>query len=727
VRIQRLSKPALFIIGSIMLLLGSTSYSKNLEQAKGFKIKAYMLQMATQSIPLKVIKKQVEIVADAGYNTIILQLCSTHRGSYQVTGPGEVKLRRCTKQQMMDLITYIRSLNLKVVIGVRAFTKSKGFCSGLAKKYPGIMTNPKTKTSFDKCLNPFYKFPDGRTAMEAVQLPVIDFAISLCGDKKPDFILLANDEGTADSIHQLASKHGTTAPELYAWFLNTCSDYVIKKGITPIMWGDMFLSKRLGKPGHGVIGFDHDSRLLKAKGCFNAEFLSKKHSILTSMNYLKNKDKIIIADWHYSPRPGGEFPTVDYFQKMGFKSVWGVTWYKDENIAQFSRYAYKKGCGGMLSCSFHTAVNNNVRYLYPITVYNAVCYYNNPLYVPPKVKSWHIETQNGVPVFNGKSTAFIQLQKPQGEFLFIATMPDSVKNASGYLELINSQEKLACLKAPFRYNKQKHEVTATFSLPLKKHSLPSYYSVRYNIILDKPKYIIQKTFQDAIIVSNKPAVTLADTKPGAQLNLDFSAVSKHDMKNRVFKPSGTYSSYFYVDVTSKKAKPEAGVLNCSWANKSFIFPADGFWDDLMKSGTKMTLEFKLDKFAKRKGFTSIVSYGEYHGGILVMLDGKNNLTVQLRNKTEGILRIKLPRVSLGKWYTLKLMLSKPDSKEKRTLKIYLNGKQKKNIVLRSKPGKPPFNFITIGCSVGRPRENIANLGKSRFYGSIRKISYEPLN
>ncbi len=721
--IMEIKNYKLFTIFLIFLFAGIITTMKASDHEKGFKIKAYMMQIVTARIPLKAYKNKVKCIADAGFNTIILQLASSRSGSYQITGPGKVELVNCSEKEFKDFIKYIRSFNMKIGIGIRAFTKNMGCCSKLARKYPGIISNSETKVSFDKFLNPFYKFPNGENAMQAVQLPVIDFAINLCGSKKPDFIFLANDEGSIDVLHKLASQNKTSASQLYAWFLNTCSDYIIHKGIVPVMWGDMFLSKRLGEPGHGVKGFKLDPRFLKIPGSYNAEFLSSSQSVLTAMIYMKNKDNIIIADWHYSPRLTGEFPGVDYFQKMGFKDVWGATWYNDKNIAQFSRYAYEKGCGGMMSCSFHTMFSPNAKHYFPITVYNAICYFNNPFYVPPKIKSWDVKF-NGKTVFNGNSTGIVKTAK-KVDLRFTAIMPGSANYASGYLEIFNSTKHKSHLKAPLYYNAKSHTLCGKLILPVNDLSLlPEHYALRYNIMLKNPRYVIQKTFQNGIIVTDKKMTVLSTLRPEAQLNLDFSTQSKNNMNNQVFRASGKYSGLLYFKNTTGSKAQEAGSLYCNTSTKSFIFPADGFWDDIMKNGTKMTVELKLNKKLKNNGFTYIIGFGGYDGGIPVLLDSKMRLAVQMRNTSQGLQRIILAKMIPGKWYKLELVLSKPDNLGRRTLDTFVNGNKHKRITLNTTPIPPISKVMSIACFFKRASESLARPVRKNFDGNIRKLTFE---
>ncbi len=86
-------------------------------------------------------------------------------------------------------------------------------------------------------------------------------------------------------------------------------NFLKARGITPVMWGDIFLRDN-HRPYVDALPKD-----------------------------------MVIADWHYDPALTQ--PSVDFYRDKGLQ-IWGSTFYHPANIARFSEQAYKKGSEGML-------------------------------------------------------------------------------------------------------------------------------------------------------------------------------------------------------------------------------------------------------------------------------------------------------------------------------------------------------------------------------------------
>lgn len=88
---------------------------------------------------------------------------------------------------------------------------------------------------------------------------------------------------------------------------------------------------------------------LKAKGCGMMIW----GDVLTRPGYREMIDElpkdIVITDWQYAPR--AEYPTVEFYQALGFPVV-GCTWYNPRNIFAFSSFAARCGVAGMLQTTW---------------------------------------------------------------------------------------------------------------------------------------------------------------------------------------------------------------------------------------------------------------------------------------------------------------------------------------------------------------------------------------
>jgi len=122
---------------------------------------------------------------------------------------------------------------------------------------------------------------------------------------------------------------------LAARHITKLRDYLKRKGVTAMMWGDMFLPA-----GHW-----------KGYSSCNGK---PPHNCHVAVDRLP-KD-VIVTDWHYAAHEA--FPSLDYFHKHGFKTIAAPAVYHHGNLVNFAREAKKAGSLGMLVTTWFRTPNH---------------------------------------------------------------------------------------------------------------------------------------------------------------------------------------------------------------------------------------------------------------------------------------------------------------------------------------------------------------------------------
>ena len=125
---------------------------------------------------------------------------------------------------------------------------------------------------------------------------------------------------------------GMPLHQLFAADVQRLSEFLKKRGVGVMMWGDM---------------------LLRPDEAFDAAHGGEPHNFWRARTLLPRD--IVIVDWHYQPAP--RYPSVKVFRKEGF-TVIGATWRNLDNIVGFSQAAKAAGAWGMLQTTW-TGFGNN--------------------------------------------------------------------------------------------------------------------------------------------------------------------------------------------------------------------------------------------------------------------------------------------------------------------------------------------------------------------------------
>ncbi|MBI5453820.1 MAG: family 20 glycosylhydrolase [Deltaproteobacteria bacterium] len=263
------------------------------EDYPGIRIRALHLPLISDSSYMKEVITRAAVLK---FNTVIIMADDmvVYRSHPELARPGAVPM-----ETLNDIVAHSRSLGLNVVPEIQLLTHQKDL---FKTAHPALMLNAHT---YD---------PD----KDEVYAIVFDLIDELADVFSPEYFHIGHDE--------VWGVHWATKPEVkdgdriltheaYARHINRVQEYLKRKNVKTIIWGDMFLHpsmfRRMSwKQLHGTDGFD------KALGLISKE--------------------VVIADYHYYDT--NDFSTMKYFQKKGFK-VFGSTWDRKKNIFSSARYA----------------------------------------------------------------------------------------------------------------------------------------------------------------------------------------------------------------------------------------------------------------------------------------------------------------------------------------------------------------------------------------------------
>ena len=314
-------------------------------------------------------KKVAEKAAALGYDTVVLMFFG--RVSLDC-GVGDGVF---SKQDTQKLINYItRDLKMTVIPEIKLLAKSeRTYGKNFVKNNPDFFIKGKYNES--SIIDPFFKI-NGKTLYDLYIIGLIDELIDLF--KGPAIFILGYDEYDSTAISQVAEKNNLSTQELWAGTLNKVSKYLIDKNISPMIWGDMLLSKRLADDDNPV-GYPADEGFNYYEP-LNSRYPSDSPiDTLDFVREIKYREKMIIGDWHYN---GGDnknrYPSIDYFKWLGFGGILGATWGDMKNTKNFSAYAKNNNCMGMICTLFHYISQPELQHLLFPTLENNILLMNNP-------------------------------------------------------------------------------------------------------------------------------------------------------------------------------------------------------------------------------------------------------------------------------------------------------------------------------------------------------------
>ncbi len=646
--------------------------------------------------------------------------------SYTIPAPGKIRFHKWSDKQVTDLFDYARKAGLEPIFEVKIIAKHKVLLKELAKKHPGLLIKGNGRWA-NGILNPAYRFPDGQDAYDAIELPMLDYFMALHGKTKARYMLLGVDEVLVDDLEICAKALNTTVEKLFANLFNRCTQRLLDQGVTPVFWGDMFLSAKLGKPGHGIKGFKPDPRI---KGG-NSSYLSQQANppcVLTAMNDLKNRDKLIVADWHYGSSKSGDYPSVDYFQAMGFKDVWGATWYNDDGIRLFSRYAAKRQCGGMIATAWHTSISPLVRHLFTPLLTNSAAYFRNPNFDPPLFNlTYHLTSPQEKDVFAPAT------EQQAGVFLgsspslaYRVLLPPSQQPSPGAVLQISHDQKRkeTPLAMNLTFDPKSHTLTGSLSLPPGKGPRPHTYSTVLRWTERDSGYLHQIYRPAHFSVTSTPPARAGTADASTWFKADFSGLSANALGHGLIYTAGQLPMLLQVEKPVIKAEPISDALNCR-ATTAWGSNPKSLWDQIVTQGMQLDMAVKVTHSFEKKSHCAVMSFGYYSAGFRLLMDRTNTLVLQFakQNGTEPIWITSSTKLPMNQWASIRITLTPAKDDTLRVVTLQIEN-HKPVVVSLPRPIKER-NEAPIGLGVEfRPHQAKAKTW-SNFPGLIQKITIKP--
>jgi hypothetical protein len=389
-----------FKIAVVVSLLGVTIFMPRTTPALIFSLvspETRVLGFYVEYSPLT--ESQFEARLDAakqqGYNTIIIPMTAWNAqfGEAMPTyllAMGAGVDGGYSPAELSAMLALVRSKGLEPILAINTIGKVNHLFGKLVKERPNLVYNG----TYNEVWNPRYVCPNGDSFEEGLLAPLIDELIGLYGAVPPQYLLIAGDEIDKGALRTAADAENMTMGQFMAREFNRTAELVISHGVTPIIYQDMLMSKELASAGV-VSEFPGDPRLAHYEPMNGSRAAFGGGNVMDAVDLITNRNEIIIADWHYFGGAGSDemaYPSVDYFQTLGFKDIWGVTWYDMDTTRDFSNYAESLSCGGMLASVWFMERKDKYSDVMNLISHNSIRYFKNSNL--PNVQSPAVFVQN---------------------------------------------------------------------------------------------------------------------------------------------------------------------------------------------------------------------------------------------------------------------------------------------------------------------------------------------
>jgi hypothetical protein len=581
-------------------------------QQRQKKVESWM-NMHTQNLKLRFeeYKEFGRRVRKAGYTTMVIRFTSPV-GYY--------------KGLAGKLIEYYKNdLGFKVIPACKLLGKNNlTFGKKFVKDHPALFVG--------RVLDPYAKYK-GKATFDSLIIPVIDEHIKMFDN--PKYFMLGWDEYYTDNIKKIADRNGKTVSEVWAGTLNRVTDYLLSKGITPIIGGDQLISKELAKEGN-VIGYPADKRFKKLSSVHGAWPAKAKTDVSKFVKDIRNRDKIVVTDWHYENEK--EYPSIEYFKWLGFKEIIPMTWGKDGNMKYFGKYAQDRGITKMMASVWHYSFHRDVRHLLWPVVENSILYFKNPdMKIPGKPKIRVLKA--------GKPVIFAR----PGESITLSMSPVG-KDVE--FEVYPIQKALRKNLITIKGSKWKIPVDIKEGLWVIQG-----YSKR------KDGYLLHGEFAAGLYISKKRH--LEKRGKSSFISADFSKCAKFGNRNQYILLDGTSETNF--GIIEGGAVVRGGVFVCK--DGGMRVGRSNFDYALMGKDKTVMLEFKLNKFpGEKEKWAGVLTWGLWGKGLRIIV-WRKKLHIQVFGKENR----KIDLVSKDKLVPGKKYLAVFNMNTK-TAALYLNGK-----------------------------------------------------
>ncbi len=712
-------------------LLGLTSFAWSAAPppARPFPVRGYHQHIFPYARPMSEFHHRLETLKKYGYNLVVFGCGTPGSASISMHADGSIAPNGCSTEEMRKLVQHAIDLGLEPVFEMKFIGKQIPLLGEMGKKYPGLLINPKSRATV---LDASFRLPDGRSAYQATALALVDYLLALYPENHPaKYFFFGIDEFSGDDMAALAKKLNMTPAQAFAYCLNLGTDHVLARGVTPLVWGDTMLSPRLGQDDHGLTlpGYQPDPRLRNAPGgAYHAVFgKSGDHALHTMINYLRDRDKIVVVDWHYSPSPTGEFPSVDYFQRVGFKDVWGAPWHNPVNIRQFARYAARRRCGGMIATAWHDAYHPESRLLLHFIIAASAAYFRNPAINPPPSgpAAFTIEGSRAASRDDEKRLGFI-LRGDQ-TLRFRARVAEPIAAEDGRLLVTPADRRGKPIETALKTDAAGRALAGAFTLPARRSG--AQFQVRYCYTDSKTGYVyLKRDLQGFMVVDHAPTLPKFDSD--VLLDGDFSRLPAARPKQTIWLAGACAGPLGWAGPRRRKAgAPRGAALDMQWFDRAWLLPSD-YLNRALCEGMRIHIEAKMTGTFSGNSHCALFTKGSYHIGFRVLVGKDRHVLFQfagLDPRSSGPLWVCTPPRSLpvDKWVSIDLLYTPPTGGRPGRAEISVDGRRlASNPVVRPMPSCTAV--IGIGCEFTTPAAGPYGKRRPNFPGLIRRVTLRRL-
>lgn len=687
-----------------------------------FAVRAYHQHIFPDMQPIEVFHHRLEQLAKLDYNMVVFGLGHPGKATITLHADGSITPIGCSTEDMRELVAHAIKLGLEPVFEMKFVGKQIPLIEELLADHPGLVIDPKNRATV---LNAAYRFPDGREAYPATALALVGYLLDLYpADHPAKYFHFGIDEFDADDMATLATALQMTPPQAFAYCLNLGTDYVLKRGVTPIIWGDTLLAKELGAPDSGVTvpGFQPDPRLAGAPGgAYNASYMSGKIPLQAMVNGLRDRDKIVVADWHYSPSATGEFPSVDYFQSLGFKDVWGCPWFDLTNLRQFSRYAASRGCGGMMATAWHMAYLPSQRMRLNSILWNSSAYFHRPSLEspPPPPAEFSLTGTQGKSVANEKRTGLVFLDDLT--LAFRAPVGPGITPQDGVLVLIPTGRNAGIIEQPLAFDPTKREVTATFVLEPEAAKQPLY-QLGYGYADAASGLYLERNCPQGFLVTDV-APDLPEMPADVLLCGDFHELPDPTLAKPIWLGGQCSAPLGAARRKQAEGTPRSEGLDTAWLDRVWVQPS-AYLDEQLCRGMEIRIEAKQTDDFTGNEFCALFTKGSYATGFRVLVRQDRHLLFQFAELDQGSPLWVLSQDPLPKdeWVTITLTYRPPSGEQPGEATIRFGDKEQARtpIPVAMRPSTAVFG---LGCEFKPdPRQGPTGKLRPNFPGLIRSFT-----
>ena len=285
------------------------------------------------------IERAIRLAGYYKFNVVVLETWGAFRSEkYPWYGWPDGKM---TKQEIARLVALGRDLGVTLVPQLNVYGPAT-MCRSISGKHATLDLDPthaplfEPRNGWNWCLsNP-----------EAIKM-IKELAAEMHeAFGNPPYFHVGCDEGCPPTCPKCRAADYN---QLFSSLVKELADEFDKRGAGVMMWHDMLLKKSDGQKGARFEGF-------YCNGDERAE------ELLDSL-----PRSVAICDWHYGPaRADGKYPTLDYFQAKGFRTITSPAC-DPSGIAAQAKYAREHGLFGFLVTTWAGFHGRNV----PATMLNA--------------------------------------------------------------------------------------------------------------------------------------------------------------------------------------------------------------------------------------------------------------------------------------------------------------------------------------------------------------------